>query len=66
MKTIQIKEAKLIDIIEELSNKEIERKKQVWLAEEKAKWITETKIKVDKKLVERINELEKKLLLTNK
>lgn len=66
MKTIQIKEAKLIDIIEELANKEIERKKASWLAEEKTKWISETKISVEKKLVERIQELEKKLLLTNK
>lgn len=66
MNTVQVKESKLIDIIEELANKEVERKKAIWLAEEKTKWISETKISVDKKLVERIAELEKKLLLTNK
>lgn len=61
MQKITVNESKLVDIIEELSNIEVGRKKATWLAEEKAKWVKETQFNLDKKLVDKITILENKL-----
>lgn len=62
MKKVSIKESDLVNLIEEIAMAEVEAKKAEWLAEQKKIWIKETKIQVNKKLVERIQELESKLL----
>jgi len=54
MKKVLVKENELVDLIDKIVTEAV--------AAEKKKWITETTLLVNKKLVERITMLEKQLI----
>jgi hypothetical protein len=59
VKKIQIKESKLVDLIEKLVSEVVETKKVEWLAEQKVRRETVLESKI-KRLEQQVNELVKK------